>query len=190
MADSGATLPQLKKYGCWTSDRVAEGYYKKSIHGAMQNAARISNALKCQGDQLSIVGMEFQNKLRFENGSGSAQRKARSGVPVNDERVVIEEVQDDDDVMMDDLNAMDLDDVMDDNGNGNHNGNGNGNDTAGKVKALDMFAFKKSSRTKPRVMHQVNGQSVSVAANAAKHQYAEMFTNCTFTGNVTFSMSQ
>ena len=42
VADSGATKLQLKKYGCWKSDRVAEHYYKRSLTGGLQNASRIS----------------------------------------------------------------------------------------------------------------------------------------------------
>ena len=139
MADAGATLLQLKKYGCWKSSSVAEGYYKRSRHGAIQNSNLINSSLASQ--------RVFQSPRR--SNRNQCGRRILSAFD--------EEMEDED--------PMDVDDVED--------------------FGLSQYAFSGQSQSSNR--SNSNRNRPVVPSNSARNG---QFQGCTFTGAVTFELSQ
>ena len=73
LANSGCTLLQLKRYGGWKSDRVAQRYLKKSIASQLQTSRALESAIvgtdiafgQCSSRQVMFSSLSLSLSLSF-----------------------------------------------------------------------------------------------------------------------------
>ena len=66
-ADTGASLLQLKRYGQWKSDRVAESYVENSVPMKMDAANRISGVQNFETDGVKEPDLKRQRVVKNQD---------------------------------------------------------------------------------------------------------------------------